>query len=379
MDSFVNGVDSSSSKTRNYEREKGRERRNSQRRAPTNKIHIRNHTLLFTLYPDWVVVCTAQLMEGNTLFVATSMCRWVGYAQGLKPCMRVNGSPPPLESMASISVPCPKTILVAAVVGSNAQNSQPKPMVSFPRAPISNQNPPLSLGSTFSGFEWPNRKQQAVMKAQAQLNEVMVEKSSNSVLVGDSESKAASSEGKDEPTESKIPDVPSISAFMTQVSELVKLVDSRDITELQLKQSGCELIIRKKEALQQSEPAAPVLLMQPPYPHAMFPAPPIAAPAPAPASPSSAPALPPPAKASSSSHPPLKCPMAGTFYRSPAPGEPPFVKVGDKVQKGQVVCIIEAMKLMNEIEADQSGTITEIVAEDGKPVSVDTPLFVIAP
>ncbi|KAL3597032.1 hypothetical protein D5086_008669 [Populus alba] len=293
--------------------------------------------------------------------------------------------------MASISVPCPKTILVAAGVGSNAQNSQPKSTVSFPRAPISNQNPPLSLGSTFSGFEvssssgfgypvqWPNRKQQAVMKAQAQLNEVMVEKSSNSVLVGDSESKAASSEGKDEPTESKIPDVPSISAFMTQVSELVKLVDSRDITELQLKQSGCELIIRKKEALQQSEPAAPVLPMQPPYPHAMFPASPIAAPAPAPASPSSAPALPPPAKASSSSHPPLKCPMAGTFYRSPAPGEPPFVKVGDKVQKGQVVCIIEAMKLMNEIEADQSGTITEIVAEDGKPVSVDTPLFVIAP
>ncbi|KAH8511091.1 hypothetical protein H0E87_008577 [Populus deltoides] len=217
------------------------------------------------------------------------------------------------------------------------------------------------------------------MKAQAQLNEVMVEKSSNSVLVGDSESKAASSEGKDEPTESKIPDVSSISAFMTQVSELVKLVDSRDITELQLKQSGCELIIRKKEALQQSEPAAPVLPMQSPYPHAMFPAPPVAAPGPAPARPSSAPALPPPAKASSSSHPPLKCPMAGTFYRSPAPGEPPFVKVGDKVQKGQVVCIIEAMKLMNEIEADQSGTITEIVAEDGKPVSVDTPLFVIAP
>lgn len=57
------------------------------------------------------------------------------------------------ESMASISVPCPKTILVGAGVGSNAQNSQPKPMIFFPRAPISNQNPPLSLGSTFSGFE----------------------------------------------------------------------------------------------------------------------------------------------------------------------------------------------------------------------------------
>ncbi|KAJ6364710.1 hypothetical protein OIU76_029638 [Salix suchowensis] len=191
----------------------------------------------------------------------------------------------------------------------------------------------------------------------------------------------ASSEGMDEPTESKIPDASSISAFMTQVSELVKLVDSRDITELQLKQSDCELIIRKKEALQQPAPppAAPYPPMQSPYPHAMFPAPPPAAPAPAPASPSLAPALPPPAKTSSSSLPALKCPMAGTFYRSPAPSEPPFVKVGDKVQKGQVICIIEAMKLMNEIEADQSGTITEILAEDGKPVSVDSPLFVIAP
>ncbi|RZR88090.1 hypothetical protein BHM03_00015610 [Ensete ventricosum] len=88
---------------------------------------------------------------------------------------------------------------------------------------------------------------------------------------------------------------------------------------------------------------------------------------------------------SKSSIPPLKCPMAGTFYRCPAPGEPPFVKVGDKVQKGQVVCIIEAMKLMNEIEdwdnttpgvsylqSDQSGTVVEIIAEDGKPVSVDS-------
>ncbi|KAJ6368215.1 hypothetical protein OIU78_000739 [Salix suchowensis] len=283
--------------------------------------------------------------------------------------------------MASISIPCPKIILAAAGGGSNAQNTQPKPRISFNRAPISNQKSTLSLGSTFSGFEWPNRKQQDVIKAKAQLNEAMVEKSSNSVLVGDSESRAASSEGMDEPTESKIPDASSISAFMTQVSELVKLVDSRDITELQLKQSDCELIIRKKEALQQPAPppAAPYPPMQSPYPHAMFPAPPSAAPAPAPASPSSAPALPPPAKTSSSSLPALKCPMAGTFYRSPAPSEPPFVKVGDKVQKGQVICIIEAMKLMNEIEADQSGTITEILAEDGKPVSVDSPLFVIAP
>ncbi|MBA0571812.1 hypothetical protein Golob_002186, partial [Gossypium lobatum] len=153
------------------------------------------------------------------------------------------------------------------------------------------------------------------------------------------------------------------------------LVDSRDITELQLKQSDCELVIRKKEALQQPESASPIVMPQyVPQPTFQTPAPaaPVAAPAPAnPAPPAAAPSLPPPAKAVGSSHPPLKCPMAGTFYRSPAPGEPPFVKVGDKVQKGQVVCIIEAMKLMNEIEADQSGTVTEVLVEDGKPVSVD--------
>ncbi|KAG5227012.1 biotin carboxyl carrier protein of acetyl-CoA carboxylase [Salix suchowensis] len=278
--------------------------------------------------------------------------------------------------MASISVPCPKTVLVAAGAGSNAQNSLPNHRISFPRPPNSIQNSSLSFGSVVSGFEWPNRKQQASVKVQAQLNEVIAKKSSNSALVVDTEPKVAPSEGKDEPTEIKTPDESSISAFMTQVSELVKLVDSRDITELQLKQSDCELVIRKKEALQQSAPVAA------PHPQAMFPAPlPAAAPAPAAAirSQAPAPALPSPAKASSSSHPPLKCPMAGTFYRSPSPGEPPFVKVGDKVQKGQVVCIIEAMKLMNDIEADQSGTITEIPAEDGKPVSVDTPLFVIVP
>nr|AFP99173.1 biotin carboxyl carrier protein [Vernicia fordii] len=270
--------------------------------------------------------------------------------------------------MASISVPCPKTALVARF-GSNATNPLPKSTISFP-----------PRASSLLGFQWSNRKQSPVTKVQAQLNEVLAEKSSNSVPVLDNNSKVPSSEQKDEPAENNIPDASAISAFMTQVSDLVKLVDSRDITELQLKQLGCELIIRKKEALQQPPP--PVIAAQPSYQHAMLPSPPLAAPASAPPSstpPPPAPALPSPAKSSTSSHPQLKCPMAGTFYRCPAPGEPPFVKVRDKVQKGQVVCIIEAMKLMNEIEADQSGTIAEILVEDGKPVSVDLPLFVIAP
>ncbi|TXG57918.1 hypothetical protein EZV62_015747 [Acer yangbiense] len=258
--------------------------------------------------------------------------------------------------MVSISVPCPKISLVARA-GSTRDHPQQMRMISLP-------SPSLS-----SGFLCPRKKQSALWKVHAKVNEVIAEKPSNCARVVDTES----SNGKVGSAESNIPDASSISAFMTQVSEIVKLVDSRDIMELQMKQMDCEIIIRKREALQQ-----PAFAMPPSMPHAMYTSPPGAAPAPAPAS-AAPPALTAPAKTSQSSHPPLKCPMAGTFYRCPGPGEPPFIKVGDKVQKGQVICIIEAMKLMNEIEADQSGTVTEILAEDGKPVSVDMPLLVIAP
>ncbi|XP_068665794.1 biotin carboxyl carrier protein of acetyl-CoA carboxylase, chloroplastic-like isoform X1 [Aristolochia californica] len=207
----------------------------------------------------------------------------------------------------------------------------------------------------------------------AQLNEVPVDGSSNASATPATKSEAPLVEQKEVKAESppSLSDA-SISEFMTQVASLVKLVDSRDIVELQLKQPDCELIIRKKEALPQPPSEPPVVVMQssapakqPRYIHEEPTPPP---PPPAPAS-----------KGAKSSLPPLKCPMAGTFYRSAAPGEPSFVKVGDQVKKGQVLCIIEAMKLMNEIEADQSGKIVEILVEDGKPVSVDTPLFIIEP
>ncbi|KAK6790449.1 hypothetical protein RDI58_014249 [Solanum bulbocastanum] len=142
-----------------------------------------------------------------------------------------------------------------------------------------------------------------------------------------------------------------ISNFISQVSSLVKLVDSRDVVELQLKQLDCEILIRKKEALPQPPaPAQAPLIQSYHVPSIQSNAPPPPAPPPAPApiqTPAPSPAA---AKSADSSFPLLKSPMAGTFYRSPAPGEPAFVKVGDKVQKGQVLCIIEAMKLMNEIE-----------------------------
>lgn len=73
----------------------------------------------------------------------------------------------------------------------------------------------------------------------------------------------------------------------------------------------------------------------------------------------------------------LKSPMVGTFYRAPSPGAKPFVEVGDSVKAGQTVCIIEAMKLLNEIEADKDGVVKAILAENGQPVEYGEPLFVI--
>jgi len=84
-----------------------------------------------------------------------------------------------------------------------------------------------------------------------------------------------------------------------------------------------------------------------------------------------------PAAAPEPSHHIVKSPIVGTFYESPAPGSPPFVKVGDVVEAGQILCIVEAMKLMNEIEADASGEIVERIAQSGQPVEYGQPLFAI--
>nr|GLL23142.1 biotin carboxyl carrier protein of acetyl-CoA carboxylase, chloroplastic [Ipomoea trifida] len=242
----------------------------------------------------------------------------------------------------------------------------------------SQSHPKLKLKLRFSSSKDLHSNWNHSVVAKAQLNEVSVDGSSNAApdTPPESEVSSASNDVKlsSETSPAVLASEESISEFLSQVSTLVKLVDSRDIAELKLKQLGCELIIRKKEALLQPPSAAPPPpSVQSHYMPAIQPsALPSSVPAPPPVpGPAQAP-LPQKTKPSESSLPPLKCPMAGTFYRSPGPSEPPFVKVGDKVQKGQVLCIIEAMKLMNEIEADQSGTIVEILAEDGKAVSVDT-------
>jgi acetyl-CoA carboxylase biotin carboxyl carrier protein len=107
-----------------------------------------------------------------------------------------------------------------------------------------------------------------------------------------------------------------------------------------------------------------------------------AAPAPAPAAPAAAapaPAPAAPAPAEGANLVPLKSPMIGTFYRSSSPETPAFVQVGDLVEKGQVICIIEAMKLFNEIEAEQSGRVVKALVENASPVEYDQPLFLIEP
>lgn len=76
---------------------------------------------------------------------------------------------------------------------------------------------------------------------------------------------------------------------------------------------------------------------------------------------------------------PIKSPMVGTYYRSPAPDAKPYVEIGQDVKQGQVVCIIEAMKLMNEIESDVSGRIVEILVDNARPVEFDQPLFLVDP
>ena len=101
------------------------------------------------------------------------------------------------------------------------------------------------------------------------------------------------------------------------------------------------------------------------------------APAAAPAAPAAATAAPASAEAAGGNYKPLKAPMIGTFYRSSGPDTPAFVQVGDMVEKGQVICIIEAMKLFNEIEAEESGRIVKAMVENATPVEYDQPLFLI--
>jgi acetyl-CoA carboxylase biotin carboxyl carrier protein len=156
------------------------------------------------------------------------------------------------------------------------------------------------------------------------------------------------------------------------------MVHDTDIVELTLNSKRFKLSVKKKEALEVMEPQI-VHVQAPPAGYAPSPVA-AAAPAPVAAAPAAAAApAPAPAAPAAANGIEIASPMAGTYYSSPAPGEPSFCKEGDRVTKGQTICIIEAMKLMNEIEAEASGTVVKILAENGKPVTPGQPLLIIKP
>jgi acetyl-CoA carboxylase biotin carboxyl carrier protein len=164
-----------------------------------------------------------------------------------------------------------------------------------------------------------------------------------------------------------------------ELQELIKLINRYKLAEFNMKDGDFEIFIRSdqdpiegpiQQVVQMPQPA----FMQAP---AAMPAAPAAAAATAPAADAAAPAS--SAGPDESKLVAVKSPMVGTFYRSSSPDKPAFVKVGDSINKGDVVCIIEAMKLFNEIESEVSGTIVKVLVEDAQPVEYDQVLFMVDP
>lgn len=153
---------------------------------------------------------------------------------------------------------------------------------------------------------------------------------------------------------------------LRKLKTLIDLVSDSNVSELEITEAeGTVRIVKSAPA-----PVAMVTQVAAPVPVAVA-APVAAAPAPA-----AVPAAEPAAPAEHAGHV-VKSPMVGTFYRSSSPGAKAFAEVGQQVKEGDTICIIEAMKILNEIEADKSGTITKILAENGQAVEYGAPLFII--
>ena len=152
-----------------------------------------------------------------------------------------------------------------------------------------------------------------------------------------------------------------------KVKKLIELLEESNIDEIEIKEGEESVRISRNSAQAAGVPAA---YAAPPVMAAPAPAP-----APAPAAPSPAAAAAPEAPATSGHV--VKSPMVGTFYSAPSPTSASFVEIGQTVKVGDVVCIVEAMKMMNQIEADKAGTIEAILVENGEPVEFDQPLFSI--
>lgn len=152
-----------------------------------------------------------------------------------------------------------------------------------------------------------------------------------------------------------------------KVKKLIELLEESNIGEIEIKE-GEESVRISRHGAQQAAPVAYAA----PAPVAAAPTPSAPAPAEAPAAESAAPAAAPVADNA------VLSPMVGTFYRSPSPEAPSFVEVGQTVRVGDVLCIVEAMKMMNQIEADRAGTVTAIHVENGEAVEFDQPLISIS-
>ncbi|MGF1522240.1 MAG: acetyl-CoA carboxylase biotin carboxyl carrier protein [Leptolyngbyaceae cyanobacterium] len=156
----------------------------------------------------------------------------------------------------------------------------------------------------------------------------------------------------------------------SELCELVSTLNQTDISELTLKSADFELTLRKPGATPLVSSPEAVSIIQP----ASIPTNEAAS---ALAAPPAPPAAPP--RSADPNLLEITSPMVGTFYRAPAPDEPAFVEIGDRIQNGQTVCIIEAMKLMNELEAEISGEIVEILVDNAQPVEFGQPLMRVRP
>lgn len=153
---------------------------------------------------------------------------------------------------------------------------------------------------------------------------------------------------------------------LSYVKKLIKLVSDHDVDEVEIEEEGKKIrVVKARERLQAAPPQY--------YAAPMAAPPPAAGPAPAAAPAASAPA-PAPAPAASNVFE-IRSPIVGTFYRAPAPDAAPFVDIGTLIKPGSVLCIVEAMKLMNEIESDVAGKIVKVLVENGQPVEYDQVLF----
>lgn len=153
-----------------------------------------------------------------------------------------------------------------------------------------------------------------------------------------------------------------------QIQELVKLINKTNIGEITIEEEGVKITVKQKK-----DPVQHIIAgtAAPSY---------SAAPAPAvPAQATTPPVAAKPAEPKADNLVTIKSPMIGTFYRQAGPGKPIFASVGDEVTTGKVVCIIEAMKLFNEIESEVKGKIVKVLVEDASPVEYDQPLFLVDP